>query len=76
MTRDRRNTQHLTLRIDIDLVDELKSTNPSLVTRSTKKEGELKFRHGALGRYISRLIREDIERLKKLQQDDLLKKFT
>ncbi|MCK5644190.1 MAG: hypothetical protein KAJ19_25550 [Gammaproteobacteria bacterium] len=64
----------LVCRVDFDLIDKLKSINPSLVTRDTVT-GAIKFRHGALGRYVQRLISEDIEKREKLMQDDVLGKF-
>lgn len=66
MTRNKKNTTALTLRIDVDLLAELQSINPALLTvdPNTKKP---KFRHGALGRYVSRLIREDIYQRKSIK---------
>lgn len=66
MTRNRKNTTAITLRIDVDLLAELQSINPALLTvdPNTKKP---KFRHGALGRYVSRLIREDIYQRKSIK---------
>lgn len=74
MARPRKNTMQLVCRVDFDLIDKLKSINPSLVTRDTVT-GAIKFRHGALGRYVQRLISEDIEKREKLMQDDVLGKF-
>ena len=75
MGRAKRNTKAILCRIDIDLITKLKSINPSLVTRDTVTN-EIKFRHGALGRYMTRLITEDIEKREKMLEDDVLKKFT
>ena len=70
MTRNRKNTTAITLRIDVDLLAELQSINPALLTvdPNTKKP---KFRHGALGRYVSRLIREDIYQRKSIKDMSL-----
>ncbi len=74
MGRPRKNTIQVVCRIDFDLIAKLKSINPSLVTRDTAT-GAIKFRHGALGKYVQRLISEDIEKREKLMQDDVLGKF-
>lgn len=74
MGRAKMNTQQIVCRIDCDLIDKLKSINPSLLTTDTVK-GQLKFRHGALGRYIARLIADDIERREKQMKDDVLRRF-
>ena len=74
MGRAKRNTKAVLCRLDIDLIEELKSINPSLVTRDSVSE-ELKFRHGALGRYITRLITEDILKRKELLQDDVARRI-
>ena len=59
---------------DIDLMEQLISINPSLVTRDSVS-GKIKFRHGALGKYLSRLIREDVEKRKKKRKEDALVNF-
>ena len=74
MGRAKRNTKAVLCRIDIELIDKLKSINPSLVTRDTVT-GDIKFRHGALGRYITRLISDDIALREELLQDNVLAKF-
>lgn len=74
MGRAKRNTKAVLCRLDIDLIEKLKSINPSLVTRDTVS-GEIKFRHGALGRYITRLISEDIAKREEMLEDQVLKKF-
>ena len=74
MGRAKRNTQQIVCRIDCDLIDKLKSINPSLLTTDTVS-GNTKFRHGALGRYITRLISKDITEREKLLEDDVLRKF-
>lgn len=74
MARPKKNTIQLVCRIDFDLISKLKLINPSLVTRDTAT-GQFKFRYGALGRYVQRLISEDIAKREKLMQDDVLGKF-
>ena len=69
------NTEQITFRIDKELLSELKAINPALVTKSTKGEDQLKFRYGALGKYLTRLVRKDIEERKKMKQDETLRKF-
>jgi hypothetical protein len=75
MGKRKMNTEQLTLRIDVNLLNELKSINPSLLTPSTKSDVEFKFRYGALGKYIARLIRKDIDERKEKAQLDVLDQF-
>jgi hypothetical protein len=75
MGRRKMDTVQVTCRINFNLLEELKLINPALVTQSTKPDVELKFRHGALGKYIGRLISADIEERKKRAEDELLAKF-
>ena len=74
MGRGKMNTQQITCRIDCDLIDKLKSINPSLLTTDSIS-GELKFRHGALGRYVARLISDDIARREEQMKDEVLMRF-
>jgi len=74
MPRPKKNTQQIVCRVDCNIISKLKSINPSLLTQDSVS-GELKFRHGAWGKYIQRLITEDIERREKLRDDELLRKF-
>ena len=69
------NTEQITCRIDVDLLNELKSINPSLITPSTKVDKEFKFRYGALGKYITRLIKQDVVKRKEHKQEDILEQF-
>ena len=75
MGRRKMDTTQVTFRINVDLLDELKLINPSLVTADTRPDKGLKFRHGALGKYLARLVASDIEDRKTRTQDDLLEKF-
>jgi hypothetical protein len=61
-------------RIDCNIISELMAINPSIVTQDSVTQ-QLKFRHGALGKYISRLILEDIAKRKERKDDDLLARF-
>lgn len=76
----KKNTVQLVCRVDFNVIDTLKSINPSLVTRDTVT-GKIKFRHGALGRYIQRLINEDIDKREERKEkegendDDILDRF-
>lgn len=74
MARPKRNTQQIVCRIDCNVIDKLKSINPSLLTKDSVT-GDLKFRHGAWGKYIQRLLVEDIEKREKLRDDELLRRF-
>lgn len=74
MTRLRKNTMQVVCRIDINVINKLKSINPSLVTKDTVTD-KIKFRHGALGKYMQRLIIEDIERREELMKDDVMRRF-
>jgi len=51
----------INLRVDVNLIEKLMAINPSLITKD-QSSGKLKFRHGALGRYIARLVREDLNK--------------
>lgn len=68
------NTQQIVCRIDCDLINKLKSINPSLLTTDTIT-GALKFRHGALGRYMARLIADDIAKREEQKKDEVLSRF-
>jgi hypothetical protein len=61
--RPKKDTVQVTFRLNFDYMEKLKLINPQLLTRDS--EGNSKFRHGALGRYIQRLIREDLEKRQK-----------
>ena len=61
--RPKRDTVQVTFRINFNYMEKLKLLNPQLLTRDA--ENKPKFRHGALGRYIERLIREDLEKREK-----------
>jgi hypothetical protein len=50
-------------------MEKLKLLNPQLLTRAS--DGSPKFRHGALGRYLERLIREDLEKRADLAKIDI-----
>jgi len=71
MPRPRKNTQQVVCRVDCNVISKLKSINPSLVTRDSVTQ-DIKFRHGALGKYIQRLLIEDIEKREKILEDDVL----
>lgn len=75
MGRAKKDTTPITVRLPTPLVQELQSVNPSLITREVNKD-KPKFRHGALGKYLERLIREDITKRKERQQDELLQRFS
>lgn len=66
--RPKKSTVPLTFRLNVNYLEYLKSLNPQLLTRGP--DGEIKFRHGALGRYLERLIREDLERRADLAKID------
>ena len=74
MGRPKKNTVQFVCRVDFNVIESLKSINPSLMTQDSAS-GELKFRHGALGKYIQRLIIEDIDKRKEQKDDDVLIKF-
>ncbi len=74
MSRAKKNTVQLVCRIDFNVINKLKSINPSLITRDTVS-GKIKFRHGALGRYIQRLIDEDINKREGQKTEDILDRF-
>lgn len=61
----RKDTLQLTCRINVNTLELLKSTNPTLCTRDPSS-GAIKFRHGALGRYVERLILEDVNARKNI----------
>ncbi len=61
MTRNRKDTMAINLRVDINLIEKLMSINPSITTKDLTT-GKVKFRHGALGRYIARLVNEDLNK--------------
>lgn len=58
--RPRTNTVQVTFRLNFDYYEKLKLINPQLTTRDNS--GNIKFRHGALGRYLSRLIKQDLDK--------------
>lgn len=74
MGRPKKNTVQFVCRIDFNVLESLKSINPSLMTQDASS-GKLKFRHGALGKYVQRLIIEDIEKRQEKKEDDVLVKF-
>lgn len=74
MGRRKMNTEQLTMRIDVDLLRKLKSINPALLTTAPNST-QLKFRHGALGKYVARLIRADITEREKFRQTNILEEF-
>lgn len=59
--RPKRNSVQVTFRLDFNYLSKLKLLNPQLLVTDISS-GQRKFRHGALGRYLERLIREDLER--------------
>lgn len=67
--RPKKSTVQVTFRINFDYVEKLKLINPQLTTQTP--EGRVKFRHGALGRYLERLIRTDLEQRADLAKIDL-----
>lgn len=76
MGRRKLNTEQLTCRVDVDLLNKLKSINPSLITLDTRPGKDIKFRHGAIGKYITRLIAEDVAKREDQKQLDILEKFS
>ena len=74
MPRPRKNTVQVNARVDGNVIDALTAINPSLVTRDSVS-GKIKFRHGAFGKYLERLIRADIEERKKRRTDNQLDNF-
>ncbi len=75
MGRGKRDTVNFQCRLARPVVEELQQVNPSLVTREPDKPDQIKFRHGALGRYVEGLIRKDIRERKAHMQDELLAQF-
>jgi len=75
MARPKKDTQQIVCRVDCNVITKLKLINPSLLTQDAAS-GKLKFRHGALGKYIQRLIMEDTERREGQVQEDILEKFS
>lgn len=71
--RPKRNSVQVTFRLDFNYMEKLKLLNPQLLTRD--QSGSPKFRHGALGRYLERLIREDLEKRETLTNSPELPKF-
>lgn len=78
MARPKKNTEQVTCRLNVNLVAKLKLINPAITTRDASS-GKIKFRYGALGSYIARLIQEDVEKREKLlglmEPTDILDKF-
>jgi len=74
MARPKKDTQQVVCRIDCNVITKLKLINPSLLTQDASS-GKLKFRHGALGKYIQRLIMEDTKRREGQAEQDILEKF-
>ena len=60
MGRGIRDTIRLSCRVNTKILEELKSLNPRLFTQ-VPGSTEIKFRYGSLGKYIERLIMDDIE---------------
>jgi len=78
--RPKKDTVQVTFRLNFDYLQQLKLLNPQLLTRDPATN-EPKFRHGALGRYLERLIREDLEKREEfvssqphINLDELMKK--
>jgi hypothetical protein len=67
--RPKKSTVQVTFRLNFDYLQKLKLLNPQLLTRNS--DGDPKFRHGALGRYLERLIREDLEKRADLAKIDI-----
>ncbi len=78
MPRAKKNTVQLVCRVDFNIISKLKSINPSLVTKDASS-GDIKFRHGALGKYIQRLITDDLakrgKRIDEEPPEDILERF-
>jgi len=74
MGRAKKNTVQVVCRVDFNVIAKLKSINPSLVTKDTVS-GNIKFRHGALGKYIQRLIIEDCAKRDLRKTEDILDRF-
>lgn len=60
--RPKKDTVRFQVRIAGDTFKLLPTFNPTLFTRTPT--GELKFRHGAISRYVERLINQDLEQRK------------
>lgn len=60
--RPKKDTRQVKVWIQNSTMEELKKVNPRLITIAPG--GEPKFRYGSLGRYIERLILEDVARRK------------
>lgn len=74
MPNPKQNTVPLNFRIDRQLIEDLQKINPSLVTIEAGT-GRVKFGHGMLRRYFSRLIQEDINSRRKHKEQNVLEKF-
>lgn len=72
MSRKKRNTTLICGRVDNNVIESLLTINPSLAKHDSSTT---RFRHGAIGKYLERLIRADIEERKKMQEDELLGPF-
>lgn len=68
--RPKRNSVQLTFRLDFNYLEKLKLLNPQLLTTDISS-GQRKFRHGALGRYLERLIRADLEKRANASLDEI-----
>ena len=74
MPAPKKNTMAVNFRIDINIISKLQSINPAITTIDSVT-GKTKFRHGALGRYIQRLIQEDINKREARKPDEILDRF-
>lgn len=74
MGRQKLNTVQITTRIDQGILEELHMVNPSLLTVDPVSR-KIKFRHGALSRYITRLIRKDIDERRDKDEENVLSDF-
>lgn len=63
MTRARKNTRQVCIHLNAQVFEDLAQYNPQIMTRDSVSL-EPKFRHGALSRYVERLIRQDLDERK------------
>lgn len=73
MGRRKMDTTDIHVMIGRETLEEISVVNPSLLTRDLN--GEYKFRHGALGKYIERLMKQDIVQRKKSIEQNLYEVF-
>lgn len=74
MPRPRQNTMQITFRIDVEVLAELKQANPSIFAIEPGS-GKIKFGHGMLRKYLTRLIRADIAQRNEHKQKSLEERF-